>query len=85
MAAPFRYIFAVSGMLLVGSVVFFALAVYNLFTPAPSVFLALTSFFLALFAFLIFAVGLLAHQGREILREMWRVRSELKQAAGGDS
>lgn len=78
LAAPFRYIFAVSGLLIVGAVGFLAQAVYNLFThTAPAIFYALTAFFLGLFAFLVFTIGLLAHQGLALHRELWRLRSSL--------
>lgn len=78
MAAPFRYIYVLSGTLLLGGLFFFFWAVNNLFAPEPSIFLAITSFFLFLFAFLIAALGTLSHQGLEIQEELWRVRSILK-------
>lgn len=79
LAAPFRYIYPISGALLVVALFFFGGAVYNLFTPAPSVFLLLISFFLMLFGFLLFVVGILAQQGRIVQQEIWRLRSKLNE------
>ena len=83
-AAPFRYIFAVSGLLIAGAIAFFILAVYNLFTPTPSAFYLLTSFFLGLFAFLIFTIAVLARQGRALMHELWRLRSQIRAIAPQD-
>lgn len=84
LAAPFRYIHTFSGLLFAGAIVLFCWASYNLFTPEPSIYLVLTSFFLALFGFLLFTVGILTQQGRALMRELWWVRSEL-QTLGLDS
>ena len=78
LAAPFRYIYVVSGFLAFGSMFFFGWAFYNLFRPGPSIYLALIAFFLSLFAFLTLALGILSQQGRVIMRELWWLRSELK-------
>ena len=83
MAAPFRYIYVISGILSLGGIFFFFWAVNNLFTPQPSIFLAITSFFLFLFAFLIAALGTLSKQGLEIQGELWRVRSLLNKLEQG--
>jgi glycosyltransferase involved in cell wall biosynthesis len=77
-AAPFRYIFVFSGLFLAGSAFMFLLATYHLFTPTPSIYFALTSFFLALFGFLIFTIGVLAHQAFATQRELWRIRYALE-------
>ena len=77
MAAPFRYMFALSGVLTVIGVFFFSWAIYNLFNPEPSIFLAITSFFLFLFAFLISALGTLSHQNLASQGELWRIRAYL--------
>ena len=77
MAAPFRYMFTASAILTLVGLFFFFWAVYNLFTPEPSIFLAITSFFLFLFAFLISALGTLSQQNLEVQGELWRIRSFL--------
>jgi len=48
-AAPFRYIFLFSILCALTALIFLGSAVYHLFTPTPSVFLAFTAFFLILF------------------------------------
>lgn len=78
LAAPFRYIYVVSGSLFVGAVFFFLWAVYNLFTPDPSIFVLLTAFFLTLFGVLLISVGVLAQQGRALQEDIWRMRSTVK-------
>lgn len=77
LAAPFRYIYAASGMLAVMAVGFLAAAVLNLFNDAPSIYLLLVSLLLAIFAFLFFSISVLAQQGRMLQRDLWRVRSAL--------
>ncbi len=79
-AAPFRYIFAFSAFLLCGSAALLFTAVYHLFTPTPSIYFALIGFFLALFAFLVFTIGILAHQAFVTQRELWRIRFNLERA-----
>lgn len=83
--APFRYIFPVSGILGTLSLVAFGVAIYKLFTPDPTIYWLITSFFLALFGFVFFGVGLLARQNREIMGELWRVRSLIQEKEGYDS
>ncbi len=75
--APFRYIFPVSGVLGFISLIAFGIAVYKLFTPDPTIYWLLTSFFLALFGFVFFGIGLISRQNREIMGELWHVRSEI--------
>jgi glycosyltransferase involved in cell wall biosynthesis len=75
MAAPFRYMYIFSGALALIGILFFSWAIYNLFNPEPSIFLAITSFFLFLFAFLISALGTLSHQNLETQGELWRIIS----------
>jgi len=69
--------FTASAILTLVGLFFFFWAVYNLFTPEPSIFLAITSFFLFLFAFLISALGTLSQQNLEVQGELWRIRSFL--------
>ena len=83
--APFRYIFSVSGILGTLSLVAFGIAIYKLFTPDPTIYWLITSFFLALFGFVFFGVGLLARQNREIMGELWRIRSIIQEKEGYDS
>jgi glycosyltransferase involved in cell wall biosynthesis len=83
--APFRYIFPVSGILGTLSLVAFGIAIYKLFTPDPTIYWLITSFFLALFGFVFFGVGLLARQNREIMGELWRVRSLIQEKEDYDS
>ncbi|MBZ0310763.1 MAG: glycosyltransferase family 2 protein [Anaerolineae bacterium] len=78
-AAPFRYMYAFGVLLLLPAAFLMGYAVINLFTLAPSIYLALTSFFLILFSFLIFVLGILGQQNRTLLQEMWRVESQLEQ------
>jgi glycosyltransferase involved in cell wall biosynthesis len=73
-AAPFRYIYVVSGLSFFSATVFISLAAYHLFTPLPSINFALTGLLLGLFAFLVFAIGVLAHQIFATQRELWRIR-----------
>jgi len=77
MAAPFRYMYALSGILTLIGTFFFSWAAYNLFNPEPSIFLAITSFFLFLFAFLISALGTLSHQNLATQGELWHIRALL--------
>jgi glycosyltransferase involved in cell wall biosynthesis len=75
LAAPFRYMYALSGILTLVGLFFFSWAIYNLFNPEPSIFLAITGFFLFLFAFLISALGTLSHQNLATQGELWRIIS----------
>mgnify|MGYP005635782565 FL=1 len=77
LAAPFRYMYIFSGALTFVGAIFFFGALYNLTNPEPSIFLAITSFFLFLFAFLISSLGTLSHQNLETQGELWRIRSLL--------
>ncbi|MZH03037.1 MAG: hypothetical protein F3745_06495 [Nitrospinae bacterium] len=65
LAAPFRYMYVFIGFLAFIGAIFFFWAIYNLFNPQPSIFLAITSFFLFLFAFVITALGKLSQQNLE--------------------
>ena len=75
-ASPFRYILPFGlfvGLLALG---FLAAAVINLLSGVPSIYLALFSAVLMLFAFTTIAIGVLAYQSRELQKEVWRLRSE---------
>lgn len=76
-ASPFRYIVPVSAALTLIATILFSWAVYNLFTPDPSIYLLLSSLLLYLFAFLIVTIGVLAYQGNALLTELWRIRGQM--------
>ena len=78
LAAPFRYLYVVAALVGVLSAGFFSLAVINLFTDVPSIYFLLVAMMLGMFAVLTFGIGILAQQGRTLVREMWRMRSELR-------
>jgi glycosyltransferase involved in cell wall biosynthesis len=78
LAAPFRYIYALAGLLGAAAVGCFVWAVYRLLTHQVSVYELLLSSVLALFSFLVFGVGVLAQQGRSLQRDLWRIRSALE-------
>ena len=77
--APFRHLLLLSSMLFLGGIVFMSLAIGNLGKPEPSIYYALTSFFLMGFSVLISGFALLAYQGRELARDLWRTRSETRE------
>ena len=76
-AAPFRYLFLASALLAAIALVLFVWGVINLFNPQPSAFLFLASASLGTFSLLVLGFGVLAHQGRFVQRELWRMREEL--------
>ena len=83
LAAPFRYLFVISGLLFLGALFFFSWSVYNLLHPErhqPAIYVLLVSFFLGLFGFLLFSISALAHQNYTVLKELWRVRALLSGA-----
>jgi len=74
---PFRYLFPMAiAMLLLGGF-FLAWAVFNLFTPDPSINVLLTGLLLCIFGIIVFGLGALGQQNRNITRELWRVQSRL--------
>ncbi|MGN7611029.1 glycosyltransferase family 2 protein [Magnetococcales bacterium HHB-1] len=77
-SAPFRYIFPASIALALLGLVFFFDAIYRLFLPTPSIYVLFTAFFLFLFAFLIFIVGVLTYQNISLNKELWWIRRELQ-------
>lgn len=76
--APFRYIFPVSFVLAVLSSVAFIVAIVRLFLPTPSIYWLLVSMILALFCFLFFGIGLVTIQNREMMADLWRLRSQMQ-------
>ena len=77
LAAPFRYLYAGSVLLVLLGLLFVGWAVVNLFTPAPSIYVLLIGLLLWLFSALFFGVAVLAQQGRMLQRDLWRVQSAL--------
>ena len=77
LAAPFRYLSVVSGLLAVLAVAFEVWAFYRLFTHQVAIFLALTGFSIGLFALLVFAVGVLASQNTALQKELWSIQARL--------
>jgi dolichyl-phosphate beta-glucosyltransferase len=78
-AAPFRYLFLTSGVLAALAALLLGWGLVNLLTPAPSVYLLLISSTLGSLALLVLGFGVLAHQGRFVQRELWRIRQELRE------
>ena len=78
LSAPFRYIYAISLLLLSLSAFFFAWAVVNFIIGEPSIFLLIISLVIGLFALTFFGGGVLAQQSRAIQTEMWWIRSEVR-------
>ena len=78
LAAPFRYLYFVSALLVLISVGFFTWSVFNLLTHRVSIYLFLSSLLVGTLSFLIFGIGVLAQQGRALQRDLWRLRGELR-------
>jgi dolichol-phosphate mannosyltransferase len=78
LAAPFRYIYLVSGGIAVIALGFFIWSVINLLTHRISIYLFLSAIVLGTLSFLIFGLGVLAQQGRAFQRDLWRLRRELR-------
>lgn len=83
LAAPFRYLYVVSGVLFLIAIAFFVGSVINLFSTTPSAYLFLSALLTGLFAFVMFGVGILAQQSRALQREIWRLRSDIRVQAMG--
>ena len=79
LAAPFRYLYVVSALFFLMAAILFIWSFINLVTHNISIYLFLSSLLVGIFGFLIFGIGVLAQQGRALQREMWRIRSELRQ------
>jgi glycosyltransferase involved in cell wall biosynthesis len=83
--APCRYILPAAALLGMVATAFMLVAFYSLlFTEGPSIYYAMVSFFLYLFAFLLLITGILAQQNMAAEAEMWRVRSDLRAARRQD-
>jgi glycosyltransferase involved in cell wall biosynthesis len=78
LAAPFRYIYVVAAGLAGVAAVLFGWAVVNYLSQRVAAYLFLSSVLIGLFAFLVFAIGVLAQQGRALQRDLWRLRGELR-------
>ena len=80
LAAPFRYLYPISILLFIIGMACSGLAIYFLFTPTPSIYLALGAMLLWIAALLIFGIGVLSQQGRALQRDTWRLRSEIRKS-----
>ncbi|WP_162906637.1 glycosyltransferase family 2 protein [Algihabitans albus] len=80
-ASPFRYIIPLGLFVAAVSVVLLGAAVINLFNEAPSINLAVLSAVVFLFAFMMIGIGVVAYQGRELQKEIWRLRGEQREIA----
>lgn len=78
LAAPFRYLYLLSALLLAVAAALFCGGIYNLYNPEPSIYLFIISLLLALFAVFFFGIGVLAQQNRAVAREIWHMRRELR-------
>lgn len=81
-AAPFRYLFFVSGLLALFSCGLLAWGIVNLIVGGPSIFLLIASASLGILALLVLGFGVLAHQGRFVQRELWRIRQDFREIKG---
>jgi glycosyltransferase involved in cell wall biosynthesis len=70
--APFRYLLPVAVVLAAIAMFFMLVAIVQYMSNEPSILIALVSFITGLFGFVIFGIGLLAHQNRAIIHEIWR-------------
>ncbi len=84
LASPSRYIYPISGVIGALSGAFLIWAFVNFAKGEPSIFLLIASLALAIFAFVIFGVGVLAQQGRNLQRDIWRMRAEIRRMGKGD-
>ena len=78
LAAPFRWLYGFAAVLGLVSGGFFVASVASLLTRRVAVYLFLSSLSFALFALLLVGIAVLAQQGRELQRDLWRVQSELR-------
>ena len=78
LAAPFRWLYGFAGLLALVSGGFFVASVASLLTRRVAAYLFLSSLLFALFALLLLGIAVLAQQGRELQRDLWRVQSELR-------
>ena len=80
LASPFRYLSVISGLLGLAALAFEGWAFYRLmFTHEVAIFLAISGFFLGLFAIVVFAVGVLASQNTALQRELWTIQAALRE------
>ena len=78
LAAPFRYIYVMAGLLALLAVMFFVWSVFNLVMHRVSAYVFLSAVLMGLFSFLVFGIGVLAQQGRTLQRDLWRLRGALR-------
>lgn len=77
--APFRFLYPVALLLMIVGGGFVGWGTFNFFfLSPPSIYYLLTGFFLGLFGFMIFSIGILAQQNRVLLREMWYIEQRIQ-------
>ena len=76
-----RYVWALSGMLMVVSLAFLGAAVWRLLAGDVSVFMVIIGLVLALISLMLFAFGLLSQQANMIQKEIWTLKQRLDGAS----
>ena len=76
-ANPVRYVWGLSFLALLASVVFLAFAVAFYFSGQVAAFTAIVSLLLLIVAFSLFVMGVILKQGNMIQRELWALQSRL--------
>jgi glycosyltransferase involved in cell wall biosynthesis len=71
---PFRFLFPTAILLETVALSFMSVAIYRLFTPLQASNFALVGFNTGLFGFVLFGIGMLAHQNQSVMQELWRNR-----------
>ncbi len=74
---PVRYVWALSAIALLISIVFVAAAVWRLLTGEVSVFMVIIGLVLATISLILFGFGLLAQQANMIQKEIWTLKQRL--------
>jgi glycosyltransferase involved in cell wall biosynthesis len=74
---PVRYVWALSGMLMVASLAFLGAAVWRLLAGDVSVFMVIIGLVLALISLMLFAFGILSQQANMIQKEIWTLKQRL--------
>jgi len=76
-AAPFRFLYPVAGLLLVAGLVLLGFATARVVLGImPAVYLALAGLLAILIALVVFGVGLLTQQNRALMTELWRLQRD---------
>jgi dolichol-phosphate mannosyltransferase len=77
-AAPFRYILPISGLITIVSFVFMAMAMINLFNETPSAFLAIVGLTTFVIALIFLAIGILSYQNNLVQKDIWCIRRDMR-------